>query len=162
LNEPFSACFPEDAYVSLAAAFREGLGSALPAAGTPTMSLVPSGDWLDSAPALGNWFHPEIDESTAATAGRTSLPRGPRQRRLPRLWMLTPHFYDPRAGAPDRNAEPERYGAAVAAADRLILEWNVAPLVGEFGSPSEEPRRDDCHRIWIDEFERRGWSWCHW
>jgi hypothetical protein len=113
-------------------------------------------------PELANVFHPELDADIDSIASRTSLGRGPLQARFPGLWLLTPHFYDPRAGEPDRGPEPERYAATVAAAQLLMSEWNVVPVVGEFGCPSDEATRDTCHRAWLDEFERRAWSWCHW
>src|SRR5260221_6510516 len=54
------------------------------------------------------------------------------------------------------------FDACVAGAENVIARWNVASVVGEFGCPSDEQIRDECHRVWIDEFEPRGWSWCHW
>jgi hypothetical protein len=162
LNEPFSQCLTAGAHAAIAAAFREGLGGALGRLCTPAMSVMPAGDWLDSSASLWNFFHPEVDSDVDAIASRSSLPRGPLQPKFPDLWLLTPHFYDPRAGSPDRGPEPDRYPAAIVAARRLFSEWNVAAVVGEFGCPSDEETRDACHLKWLGDFERNGWSWCHW
>jgi Cellulase (glycosyl hydrolase family 5) len=95
---------------------------------------------------------------------RSSLPAdGPLSAALgPGCWLITPHFYDPRAGAPDLTPEPSRYPGTVAAASAVFDAWDVVPVVGEFGCDAVKRERDACHKAWIDLFEQRGWSWCLW
>jgi hypothetical protein len=165
INEPYSKCVTASAHLALASAVLTGLGTAVARDGrTPTWSVMPAGDWLvhqDLDPI------PHLATSADVIRERLSLPGGPLRNALgPGYWLLTPHFYDPHAGAPPgapfTGLDPTQYEAAVAAAARLIDEWDVVPIVGEFGVGSNKAERIACHRAWIDAFERRGWSWCLW
>jgi hypothetical protein len=163
LNEPYSPCVPVDHHAKLAGAVRGGLAAALaPGGQTPTWSVMPAGDWLDGhVPIIPL---PRVDTNPDSIRQRSSLPEGDLREMLgDDYWLLTPHFYDPRADTPlPLEAEPGRYDAVVQAAAGLFDKWGVVPVVGEFGCPASDPARDGCHQAWIDAFEQRCWSWCLW
>jgi hypothetical protein len=162
INEPLSDCVSPDAHVALASAVRAGLGGGVRDGATPTWSVMPAGDWLDTRPTVAHVL-PQVDTNRVSIMSRSSLPPDALQHRFGGgYWLLTPHFYDPRAGTPGSDPEPARYEAAVAAAESLMGLWSVVPVVGEFGCGADKPQRDACHRQWIDCFERRCWSWCLW
>ena len=162
LNEPDSGSFPEDVHRALASAVRAGLGEVVREGSTPTWSVMPAGDWLDGPSHI---VVPRIDDDPVSIAGRTALPaQGTLASFLgDAAWLVTPHFYDPRAEPiPLLWPEPERYESVARAAEALFAAWDVVPIVGEYGCASEREERDDCHAAFIDAFERRGWSWCLW
>lgn len=160
LNEPYSKAFDAKSHAALACAVRQGLGDAVRPGATPTWSVMPAGDWLDGP----GFICPEIDTHVDSIAGRTCLPRGPLAPYFgDGLWLVTPHFYDPRAEPlPSFRPQADRYERVVQAADALFDAWNAIPIVGEFGCDARIDRRDACHRRWLDLFEARGWSWCLW
>jgi hypothetical protein len=166
-NEPYSEHMSADVHCALGRAVREGLGPVWRGARTPTCSVMPAGDWLvHMHPPLAL---PVIATTTETIARRLSLPQSPLTDWLgASCWLITPHYYDPRAGTPpgtpgpEADPTPDRYEAAVQATEALVDAWNAVPVVGEFGVGSNKRARDDCHRAWVDAFERRGWSWCHW
>jgi hypothetical protein len=163
-NEPYSEHMPATAHLALARAVRDGLRPLLKEGRTPTWSVMPAGDWLVNTNPL-----PIIATSTQTIAKRLSLPATSLSDWLGTpYWLITPHYYDPRAGTPpgtpgfEADPTPNLYEAAVQATESLMAAWGVVPIVGEFGVGSNKGSRDACHRAWIDSFERRGWSWCHW
>jgi hypothetical protein len=160
LNEPFSECFDAQVHAALSRNVGSGLGSAVASGKTPTWSVMPAGDWLDGP----GFVVPEIDIDAESIRKRTSLPRGALAPSFgDGFWLVTPHFYDPRAvPLPLLAPQPDRYERVVQAAEALFSEWDVVPVVGEFGVASERSERNKCHQRWIDVFESRGWSWCLW
>jgi hypothetical protein len=162
INEPLSTTMTPAQHLDLARAFLRGLGGAVSLQHTPTCSVMPAGDWLDGAEKVIPL--PQIDTDPASILRRSLLPVGPLEMESggSRIWLTTPHFYDVRADSPMLCPQPSRYEAAVAAAERLLATWSVVPVVGEFGCGRERRGFDQRHALWIDCFEKRGWSWCLW
>jgi len=165
-NEPDSSTMGPDArdpsargaYAALCAAVCRGLGDAVRYDRTPTCSPMPSGDWIDGT-VLG--FVPQLDAGLAGILRRSLLPvaTGVPGRSF---WLVTPHFYDIGEDAPVLRPHPERYDEVVASAAKAFEQWNVVPVVGEFGASSQRSGFRERHAAWVDAFERRGWSWCFW
>jgi hypothetical protein len=163
LNEPFSETFSVDTHGKLTQAVRAGLGAAIESTVTPTLSVMPAGDWMDRPVSLCTWLREEIDTSVDSIRSRSTFGKGgPIDQRFGGVWLITPHFYDPQTALEGSTPQPAKYPLAVAAAETLFREWDVVPLVGEFGCSTLVPAQIDVLNAWVHEFEVRGWSWCLW
>jgi hypothetical protein len=154
LNEPLSECLSAGAYASLAAAFRNGFGNAISGIRTPTLSVMPAGDWLNSMPVLGNVFHPELDANADSIRERSCL-AGALQTRFPRAWLVTPHFYDPRPIArriPSANEGRVQRAGAYHALLRPFVRKCGGPMLDATWNPT-----DGTYRVRIGRAYRAGW-----
>jgi hypothetical protein len=156
-NEPVSTLM-KGTYGPLARAVCRGLGGAIHFDGTPTCSPMPAGDWLDGRGLFG---FPYLDKTPEGIESRSLLPVGTGLTGRS-FWLATPHFYDIAADSPWLCPRPDLYDAVVEAAAQAFGRWGLVPLVGEFGCGSERAHFKKRHAVWIDAFERRGWSWCLW